>query len=29
VKLEGDALFTLPELLPNFAVPIARFFHAQ
>jgi len=29
VKLEGDAVFTLPELLPNFAVPIARFFHAQ
>lgn len=29
VKLEGDAVFTLPDLLPNFAVPIARFFHAQ
>lgn len=29
VKLESDAVFALPELLPNFAVPIARFFHAQ
>lgn len=29
VKLEGSATFSLPELLPNFAVPIARFFHAQ
>lgn len=29
VKLEGDAVLMLPELLPNFAVPIARFFHAQ
>ena len=29
VRLETDAVFTLPDLLPNFAVPIARFFHAQ
>lgn len=29
IKLEGDAVFSLPDLLPNFAVPIARFFHAQ
>ncbi|MCE9605622.1 MAG: Uma2 family endonuclease [Planctomycetia bacterium] len=29
VTLEADAVFTLPDLLPNFAVPIARFFHAQ
>ncbi|MCE9605623.1 MAG: Uma2 family endonuclease [Planctomycetia bacterium] len=29
VRLEGDAVFALPDLLPNFAVPIQRFFHAS
>jgi len=29
VRLEGDATFTVPDIIPNFAVPIRRFFRSR